>query len=50
MLGARLSEPALYVDNPNEVAELRSRFEAAESRVAHLYSRWAELDQKHSGS
>ena len=41
---AILSDPAVYVDTPARVAELRASLAAAEAQVEALYARWAELE------
>lgn len=48
-LTERLSDPSVYADNPQSVADLRREFEQAEARVAVLYARWAELEEIEQG-
>ena len=40
-----LSDPDLYTDTPERVAELNAEFRRAGERVEALYSRWAELEE-----
>ena len=48
-LASRLADPALYVDTAQEIAAIRRDFASAEARVAELYARWAELDERSAG-
>ncbi len=45
-LGAQLSDPALYADEPDRVAGISAEFNASRERVERLYARWAELETK----
>jgi ABC transport system ATP-binding/permease protein len=44
-LEARLADPALYADTPEEVAEVSAAYREAVERVESLYARWAELEE-----
>jgi ABC transport system ATP-binding/permease protein len=48
-LTARLGDPALYADAPEEVARLGAAFREAEAQVEALYTRWAELEELRRG-
>jgi ATP-binding cassette subfamily F protein uup len=48
-LAAELSDPALYTDAPERIAELTAAFNAAVERVDRLYGRWSELEAMSSG-
>jgi ABC transport system ATP-binding/permease protein len=44
-LARALADPQLYVDTPDQVAELTRRYRLAGERIDGLYARWAELEQ-----
>jgi ABC transport system ATP-binding/permease protein len=44
-IGVQLTVPALYVDTPGKVAELRAELAEVEALVESLYARWAELEE-----
>ena len=44
-----LSDPALYSDTPEKVAEATAAFRDAGAQVEALYARWAELEEIASG-
>jgi len=48
-LESALSDPDLYADTPDRVAEVTSAFRAAGDRVEELYARWAELEELATG-
>jgi ABC transport system ATP-binding/permease protein len=48
-LAARLGDPALYAETPEEVAKVSAAFREAEAEVEALYARWAELEEIRSG-
>ncbi len=43
-LTARLADPALYLDQSQEVAAINARLAAIEKRLASVYPRWEELE------
>jgi ATP-binding cassette subfamily F protein uup len=43
-LGARLADPSLYAESPEEVARVTAAYREAEERVERLYARWEELE------
>ncbi|MBA4742957.1 MAG: ABC transporter ATP-binding protein, partial [Azoarcus sp.] len=45
-LQARLSDPALYRDAPEEVGEATSRLDAVEVELEEAMSRWIELESR----
>jgi ATP-binding cassette subfamily F protein uup len=45
-LTQRLADPAVYRDQPQEVADLRTRFDAVERELAQLFGRWEELENR----
>ncbi|HEX2190609.1 MAG TPA: ABC-F family ATP-binding cassette domain-containing protein [Longimicrobiaceae bacterium] len=48
-LAARLADPSLYSESPEEVARLTAEFRAASERVDALYARWEELEEVRAG-
>jgi ATP-binding cassette subfamily F protein uup len=48
-LETALSDPALYADTPERVAEVTTAFRDAGTRVESLYARWAELEELATG-
>ncbi|HEX6069767.1 MAG TPA: ABC-F family ATP-binding cassette domain-containing protein [Longimicrobiaceae bacterium] len=48
-LETALSDPALYADTPERVAEVTTAFREAGARVESLYARWAELEELATG-
>ena len=40
----RLADPALYLDQGQEVAAINARLAAIEKRLAQAYPRWEELE------
>jgi ABC transport system ATP-binding/permease protein len=44
-LSARLADPALYAEAPDEVARVTAEFKEVVERVDALYARWAELEE-----
>ncbi|HEX7242222.1 MAG TPA: hypothetical protein VF263_18190, partial [Longimicrobiaceae bacterium] len=49
-LGARLADPALYSESPDEIARATAAFREASERVDALYARWEELEAVRSGA
>ncbi|MBV9775116.1 MAG: ATP-binding cassette domain-containing protein, partial [Gemmatimonadetes bacterium] len=48
-LEAKLSDPALYADTPEEIARVTAAFHEAGARVEALYARWEELEEIRAG-
>jgi ABC transport system ATP-binding/permease protein len=48
-IAARLGDPALYSEAPEEVARVSAEFRESEAEVDALYARWAELEEIRSG-
>jgi ATP-binding cassette subfamily F protein uup len=44
-----LSDPALYADTPEQVAEITTAFRDAGAKVESLYARWAEIEELAAG-
>jgi ATP-binding cassette subfamily F protein uup len=48
-LETMLSDPALYADTPDQVAEITTAFRAVGAKVESLYARWAEIEELAAG-
>jgi ABC transport system ATP-binding/permease protein len=48
-LAARLADPLLYSETPDQIAQVSAAFQDAEAEVDRLYARWAELEEVQSG-
>jgi ATP-binding cassette subfamily F protein uup len=48
-LAARLADPALYQDQPQEAAALQARTEAIEAELLDALARWESLEAKQAG-
>ncbi|MDP9347821.1 MAG: hypothetical protein M3P24_01535 [Gemmatimonadota bacterium] len=49
-LGARLADPSLYAESPEEVARVTAAYREAVERVDRLYARWEELEAVRTGA
>ncbi len=45
-LGRRLADPDLYKADPEEVKQVRARYEKIEEDLLHALERWTELEEK----
>jgi ATP-binding cassette subfamily F protein uup len=45
-VSARLSDPTVYRDEPQEVGRLKDRFAALESRIEEAMRRWEEMERR----
>jgi ATP-binding cassette subfamily F protein uup len=48
-LETMLSDPALYADTPEQVAEITTAFRDVGAKVESLYARWAEIEELAAG-